>query len=72
VPAPVASKAIESPTGEVPEDKVLRPTIVLTNRHMHEVTADTVRAIAEANDPPRLFHRAAALVRVCRDEQGRH
>lgn len=71
VPALVASKAIEPPTGEVPEDKVLRPTIVLTNRHMHEITADAVRAIAEANDPPRLFHRAAALVRVCRDEQGR-
>ncbi len=71
VPAPVTGKAVEPAPVEVPEVKVLRPTIVLTNRHMHEVTADTVRAIAEANDPPRLFHRAAALVRVCRDEQER-
>jgi len=51
--------------------EVLRPTIVLTGRHMHEVTEDAIRAISEANDPPILFHRAGAPVRVCRDEQDR-
>lgn len=71
VPAPVANKAIEPPADEVPADKVLRPTIVLTNRHMHEVTSDAIRAIAEANDPPTIFRRAGGPVRVERDEYGR-
>ena len=56
---------------EVQKVEVLRPTIVLTGRHMHEVTEDAIRAISEANDPPILFHRAGAPVRVCRDEQDR-
>ena len=57
--------------GETQMVEVLRPTIVLTGRHMHEVTEDAIRAISEANDPPILFHRAGAPVRVCRDEQDR-
>ena len=71
VPAPVASKAIEPPADGVPEVKVLRPTIVLTGRHMHEVTADAIRALTEANDPPTIFRRAAGPVRVERDEYAR-
>jgi hypothetical protein len=71
VPAPVTSKAAEPPADEVPEVKVIRPTIVLTNRHMHEVTADAIRALTEANDPPTMFRRAAGPVRVERDEYAR-
>ncbi len=51
--------------------EVLRPTIVLTGRHMHEVTEDAIRAISEANDPPTTFRRAAGPVRVERDEYAR-
>jgi hypothetical protein len=53
---------------EVP---VVLPTILLTNRHMHEVTADAIRALTEANDPPTIFRRAAGPVRVERDEYAR-
>jgi len=47
------------------------PTITLTGRHMHEVTDLAIRALTEANNPPIMFRRASAPVRVCRDEQGR-
>jgi hypothetical protein len=62
-----------SPDPEEPreEEMVLRPSIVVNNRHMHEVTDDAIRAIIEANAPPTIFHRGGSPVRVCRDEEGR-
>ncbi len=47
------------------------PTIRTNGRHLNEVTADAVRALTEANDPPFLFRRGGYLVRVDRDERGR-
>lgn len=47
------------------------PTIVVTGRHMRDVTADCLEAMKAANNPPRLFERSAEPVRVERDEQGR-
>ena len=46
------------------------PRIVVNNRHLREVTADALSALAVRNDPPELFVRAGRLVRVREDENG--
>lgn len=69
VPVP-AVEAVEAEDSEVFEEVIL-PSITLTNRHMHEISADAIRALSEANDPPRIFRRAGGPVRVERDEYGR-
>ena len=53
------------------DEMALRPSIVVNNRHMHEVTDDAIRALVEANNPPMVFRRAGGPVRVERDEYGR-
>jgi hypothetical protein len=46
------------------------PKIVVNNRHLREVTAEALNALAARNDPPELFVRAGRLVRVREDENG--
>jgi hypothetical protein len=46
------------------------PKIVVNNRHLREVTAEALSALASRNDPPELFVRAGRLVRVREDENG--
>ena len=46
------------------------PKIQVNNRHLRDVTADALEALELANDPPDLFVRAGALVRVREDEHG--
>ena len=46
------------------------PEIQVNNRHLRDVTADTLSALETSNEPPELFVRAGALVRVREDEHG--
>ncbi|MGC4050640.1 MAG: hypothetical protein QM757_14790 [Paludibaculum sp.] len=54
-----------SAAGTTPRE---RPSIVINGRPLRDITRDVTEALLEANDPPRLFVRAGALVRVRRDE----
>jgi hypothetical protein len=44
--------------------------IVVNNRHLRDVTADALEALAAHNNPPDVFVRAGRLVRVRQDENG--
>jgi hypothetical protein len=46
------------------------PEIQINNRHLRDVTADTLAALEASNNPPEIFVRAGALVRVREDEHG--
>jgi hypothetical protein len=46
------------------------PKIVVNNRHLREVTAEAMEALALHNNPPEIFVRAGRLVRVREDENG--
>ena len=46
------------------------PKIEINNRHLRDVTTDALKALQIANDPPEVFVRAGALVRVREDEHG--
>jgi len=46
------------------------PEVQINNRHLRDVTADTLAALEISNDPPEVFVRAGALVRVREDEHG--
>ena len=50
--------------------KAEAPEVRINNRHLRDVTADTLGALAASNDPPEIFVRAGALVRVREDEHG--
>lgn len=59
-----------------PDDRVepsadeTRPSIVVTNRPLREISADAVEALYKANDPPVIFARGDSLVRVERSRDG--
>ena len=44
--------------------------IIINNRHLRDVTADALKALAAHNNPPDVFVRAGRLVRVRQDENG--
>jgi hypothetical protein len=44
--------------------------IVVNNRHLRDVTAEALEALAARNNPPDVFVRAGRLVRVREDENG--
>ncbi len=46
------------------------PKIQVNNRHLRDLTADALKALKVANDPPEVFVRAGSLVRVREDEHG--
>lgn len=58
----------ESPPAQV--DVAGLPIIVTTNRFLKEKTADTIVAVEQANNPPRLFERSGGIVRIAHDEFG--
>ncbi len=63
----------EEPRAEAPKgggEAAHAPEIQINNRHLRDVTADTLEALEAANDPPEMFIRAGALVRVREDEHG--
>lgn len=41
-----------------------RPTIQTNNRHLRDITADALKALEQANNPPSLFTRGTVPVRV--------
>ncbi len=47
-----------------------RPQILVTNRHLRDITAEGMQALEDANNPPTVFVRMGRLVRVVLDEQG--
>ncbi len=51
-------------------DSHATPKIQINNRHLRDVTTDALEALALANNPPEMFVRAGALVRVRKDEHG--
>jgi len=44
------------------------PEIITSNRQLPDLTMDAMKAIEKANDPPRLFRRSGAVVRLRRDD----
>ncbi len=47
------------------------PLILVNGRQLRDVTADSLRALVDANIPPQLYVRAGSLVRTRKDEKGR-
>ena len=45
-----------------------RITVPVNNRFMREITADAIEALGRTNDPPRIFCRGTALVRLMNEE----
>jgi hypothetical protein len=46
------------------------PSIVVSDRQLRDLSADAVRAMVTANQPPRIFQRNGVLIRVRFDETG--
>ncbi len=44
------------------------PEIITSDRQLPDLTMDAMKAIDKANDPPRLFRRSGAVVRLRRDD----
>lgn len=55
-------------TGDGGEDL---PIIDTSNRQLHDLTSDALKALMAANEPPQTFVRSFDLVRALTDEQGR-
>ncbi|PIU54796.1 MAG: hypothetical protein COS88_06480, partial [Chloroflexi bacterium CG07_land_8_20_14_0_80_51_10] len=47
------------------------PEIVVTNRHLRDITADALDALYKSNKPERIFRRSSALTRISLDEKAR-
>ena len=58
------------PEYEPPLDTKL-PEIIVTDRHLRDITADALHALYEANKPERIFRRSGMLTRISVDEKGR-
>lgn len=55
-----------------PPPEVTLPEILVTDRHLRDITAEALDALYEANNPqPRIFRRSGMLVRISQDEHGR-
>jgi hypothetical protein len=58
-------------TANTPNEPEKQKMLIKTNnRHLRDVTADTLEALETSNNPPEMFVRAGALVRVREDEHG--
>jgi hypothetical protein len=66
----VSSSNNEMPERPEAEPGPLLPIIVTSNRPLRDVSRDALAALVAANDPPTIFQRGGALVRVRRDERG--
>ena len=47
------------------------PEIVVTDRHLRDITADALEALYKANKPEHIFRRSGALTRISLDEKQR-
>ena len=47
-----------------------KPVIVITGKHMQDITAECLPAIVAHNTPPYVFIRTGSLVRIKKDEKG--
>lgn len=47
------------------------PEIVVTDRHLRDITTDALGALYKANKPERIFRRSSALTRITLDEKER-
>jgi hypothetical protein len=47
-----------------------RPSVVVGDVQLRELSDESLRVLVEANDPPRVFERSGQLVQVRRDERG--
>lgn len=45
------------------------PTIIVTNKYLKENTEATIKAMREANNPPKVFVRSGKIVRIATDEK---
>jgi hypothetical protein len=61
---------LELKAGAVPLSDFALRKIRVNNRHLRDVTDDALAALAERNEPPEVFVRSGALVRVREDENG--
>ncbi len=50
------------------DEESSQPQVVINGRHLHDVTTDAMDAVVGANDPPKIFVRTGALVRIALDE----
>ena len=66
----IAAWGREGPADNAGEGVSELPEIIVNDRQLPDVTADAIRAIAAANDPPRWFNRGGSLVRLRRDDAG--
>ena len=63
--------SIEGDSGAKNDDADQLPDIRINGRELRDVSAEALEAIAASNKPPRLFSRAASVVRVDTAEEGR-
>jgi hypothetical protein len=68
--AELSKLAIQCPDYEPPAAIIL-PEIVVTDRHLRDITADALAALYKANKPERIFRRSSALTRISLDEKVR-
>ena len=55
---------------DTPETDAALPRVVMNNRPLRVITANVVRVLEYANDPPVLFVQSGRIVRLRRDERG--
>ncbi len=48
-----------------------RPTILVSDRQLRDLTSVTIQALETANNPPALFVRSGEVIRIREDEIGR-
>lgn len=63
-------------TPELAKELILKytstlPKVIVTNRHMRDITAEALDAVHKQNNPARIFRRSDTLIRISVDEQGR-
>lgn len=68
---PIASAVEASETWEREEgNRIARRKIIINDQRLRDVTARALTTLIEANDPPFIFERGRALVRINEDENG--
>ncbi len=66
---PLPARVLTSSLSEGGLAQPCRPQIQVNNRQLRDIVADSWQAVHVVNQPPRLFRRSGALVRLVCDEQ---
>jgi len=61
--------SVDCPEYQQPD--AILPEILVTNRHLRDITTDALEALYEANNPERIFRRGGVPTRINLDEKGR-